>query len=234
MKRISVIIATYQHAQTVGLCLESLFAQTRKPDEVIVVDDGSTDGTRKVVGTFGDKVHYFFQENQGAPSARNFGAREAVGDYVLFCDADVVAAPSMLEKMENALNTHPEIAYVYSGMRFGSKRFRSRPFDAIELRKQNYIHTPSLIRADVLPRFDESLKRFQDWDLWLTLLAKGKIGMALEEELFTLVNVPGRKGISHWLPSFFYRFPWSVLGWKPVHIRAYDEAREIIRLKHRL
>ncbi|MEK7615521.1 MAG: glycosyltransferase family A protein [Patescibacteria group bacterium] len=234
MKRISVIIATYQHAQTLGSCLESLFAQTRKPDEVIVVDDGSTDTTKEVVNAFGDQVNYFFQENQGAPSARNFGMKQVTGDYVLFCDADVIAHPSMLEKMERALETHPEAAYAYSGMRFGHKRFRSQPFSVDKLRKQNYIHTTSLIRTEVRPRFDESIKRFQDWDLWLTLLEEGKHGVGIEEELFVIRSAPGRKGISQWVPSFLYRVPWPLLGWKPAAIRRYDDAKEIVQRKHHL
>ena len=234
MKRISVIIPTYQHAQTLGYCLHSLFAQTRKPDEVIVVDDGSTDETKNVLSEFGEKVRYFFQENKGAPSARNAGARHATGNYLLFCDADVITDPSMLQKMERILEIHPEVTYVYCGMRFGHKRFQSRPFDPSELRRQNYIHTTSLIRANAFPQFDESLKRFQDWDLWLTLLEKGKIGIELQEELFTVRTVPGRNGISQWMPSFFYRIPWSLLGWKPASVRTYDQAREVIRLKHHL
>ncbi len=234
MKRLSVVIPTYQHAQTLGRCLESLFAQTRIPDEIIVVDDGSTDDTKKIVEGYGHHVQYFFQENQGAPAARNFGAQKASGDYILFCDADVLASPTMLQKMEQALETHTEVSYAYCGMSFGHKRFTARTFDPRRLRQQNYIHTTSLIRAQAHPRFDVSLKRFQDWDLWLTFLAKGKIGIAIDVILFSIMPASHRTPISHWLPSFLYKIPWSRIGWMPASIRSYQNARDVIRTKHHL
>jgi len=231
---ISVIIPTYQHARTLSACLKSLLNQTAPPTEIIVVDDGSTDSTRKIVGAFGKQVMYFYQSNQGAPVARNYGAKFATGDLLLFCDADVVASPGMLEKMSKTLNDHPGISYVYCGFRWAHKRFRSRPFDPTVLLHTNFIHTTSLLRAADFPCFDPTLKRFQDWDLWLTLLRKGKWGLSIDEELFRIQLSLGRKGISVWLPSFFYKIPWDRLGWIPDSISAYESARAIIKRKHAL
>ncbi len=231
---ISVIIPTYQHAKTIALCIESLLAQTVPPDEIIVIDDGSTDKTRQIIERLGDRVQYHFQANQGAPSARNAGATLATGDLILFCDADIRMQPQMLQQLSKALSDHPEASYAYSGFFWGRKRFKSRPFDPQALRRGNYIHTASLIRRSAFPGFDPTLKRFQDWDLYLTMLENGHTGVAIEEELFDVMEVQDRKGMSLWLPSFAYRIPWKRLGWKPKVISDYEHAQQIVARKHHL
>ncbi len=231
---ISVVIPTYQHAKTIATCIESLLAQTVPPNEIIVIDDGSTDETRQAVESFGGRVHYRFQTNQGASCARNAGATLATSEFILFCDADIQAEPRMLERLSKALEEHPEASYAYSGFFWGRKRFPSRSFDPQALRRRNYIHTTSLIRRSAFPGFDPSLKRFQDWDLYLTLLENGHSGVAVHQELFTATEVPGRKGISTWLPSIAYKIPWNLIGWKPRAIADYEEARHIVKIKHDL
>lgn len=231
---ISVIIPSYQHAGTIRACLESVLRQTRSPLEVIVVNDGSTDGTERVLAAYRGRVIELNQPNQGSNAARNNGCALAHGDYVIFCDADVVMQPGMLEKMAAQLDRHPEASYVYSSFRFGWKKFRSFIFSPQRLKEMNYIHTTTLIRRAHFPGFDPSLKRFQDWDVWLTMLDAGHIGLYLDEELFRIVDQHGRKGISQWRPSIIYRIPWTRLGWEPASVRRYEEARRIVRTKHRL
>ncbi len=231
---ISVIIPSYQHAGTIRACLESVFAQTRQPDEVIVVNDGSTDGTEKILAQYRGRITEINQPNQGSNAARNNGLALARGTYVIFCDADVVMRRDMLEKMATLLDAHPETSYVYSSFRFGWKKFRSFPFDPQHLKEMNFIHTTSLVRREHLPGFDPALKRFQDWDVWLTMLDQGHIGMYLDEELFRIIDQHGRRGISQWRPSFLYRIPWQWFGWKPPSIQRYDDARRIIHAKHGL
>lgn len=234
MNDISVIIPTYQHAATIGACIRSLLSQTEQPSQIIVVDDGSTDSTRELVRTFGEQVSYVYQANQGAPNARNAGAALATGAFLLFCDADVIAEPEMLKRLRETLTAHPEASYAYSGFRWGTRRFRARPFDPEALRKNNYIHSASLIRSSDFHGFDPTLKRFQDWDVWLTMLERGQHGVAIDADLFQIQHVPGRQGISAWLPSIAYRLPWRLIGWKPKALRAYEAAREVIVKKHSL
>ncbi|KKW45216.1 MAG: hypothetical protein UY95_C0004G0018, partial [Parcubacteria group bacterium GW2011_GWA2_56_7] len=102
------------------------------------------------------------------------------------------------------------------------------------LRRMNFIHTSALIRSDGFPGFDEAIKRFQDWDVWLTLLKEGKEGVFVDEELFRVLLPHGRAGISSWRPSFLYGISWSILGWRPPSVRRYEEARDVIRKKHHL
>ena len=85
---ISVVIPAYNHASSLARCLESLFAQEDVQVEIIVVNDGSTDGTRAVLLPFQDRITTVHQENAGANVARNRGAKRAHGAFLLFVDAD--------------------------------------------------------------------------------------------------------------------------------------------------
>ncbi len=232
---ISVIIPTYQHADMIERCLLSVFSQSLEPREVIVVDDGSTDETQKKLASLirtTPMLHVFRQANRGSNPARNKGFERSSGSRVMFLDADVVMRPDMLEKLSKALDQHTKAGFAYSAFRFGWKRFRSFPFDAVRLRRMNYIHTSALIHREAFSGFDETIRRFQDWDLWLSMLERGTEGVFVSDELFRVVRVHGRKGISSWRPSMFYQLPW--FGKKPESIRAYEAAREIILQKHHL
>jgi len=232
---ISVIIPVHNHAHTFFCTTKSLVNQTYRPIEVIVVNDGSTDDFASVQKDveqflFSNKIEYKFlnQTNAGAPAARNRGFAQSKGEYVIFWDADTVAVPSMLTKMHWALNDNPTASYAYSQFSFGFKKIRSHIFDKQLLKKINFIDTTSLLRRADFPGFDESIKRFQDWDLWLTLLEKNKTGMLVPEVLYKkLVGV--RRGISSWLPSLFYRLPFKIK-----RVKDYEAARDIIVKKHHL
>ena len=231
---ISVIIPTYQHAKTIGHCLDAVFAQTLPPGEVIVVNDGSTDGTEEALKPYLSRIKLVTQENKGSNPARNRGIREAEGDLVVFCDADVRMRPDMLEKLSKALQEHPEASYAYSAFKFGWKTFGGIPFDAARMRERNFVHTTCLVRRAAFPGFDEGIKRLQDWDVWLTMLAEGKTGVLVPEVLFA-VAVEGASRIgSSWLPRFLYRVPWKKFGWAPKAVAKYEAAREVIQKKHGL
>lgn len=231
--RISVIIPSYQHASTLNACLTSIFAQTTKPSEVIVVNDGSTDNTTEVLRAWEDRVVVIHQSNQGGNAARNRGFSVSTGELVLFCDADMILDPTMLAKLADALLHTQEAAYAYSGFRFGWKTFRSQPFDAKKLQQENYIHTSALIRREAFLLFDPAIKRFQDWDLWLSMASKGAYGVHVDEVLFRVQTDARRGGISAWRPSVLYHFPWP--SWaKPSSVVAYEAARAILYKKHHI
>ncbi|MFA6131599.1 MAG: glycosyltransferase family A protein [Patescibacteria group bacterium] len=234
MKSISVIIPSYQHASTIARCLDAVFTQSLKPSEVIIVNDGSTDNTLEVLKKYEGKIKIINQENLGGQLARNNGFAASTGDFVIFCDADVVMRYDMLEKLCKVLEAHPEASYAYSGFRFGWKAFSSFPFDVGRIRKLNFVHTTALIRREHFPGFDPTIKRFQDWDLWLTMMREGHIGFFVDEELFHIIEAGGRQGISKWRPKIFYHIPWKYFGWMPSSVRKYEEAKEIIAKKHGL
>lgn len=225
MPKISVIIPVYNSSKTIGQCLNSIFDQTFKDVEVIVVNDGSTDKSLAILEKFDDRIILLNQENRGAPIARNNGFEKSRGEYVIFCDADVIMKSEMLETMLGVLEAGQEYAYVYSSFKFGFKKFKSIFFSDEKLRQMPYIHTTSLIRRSFFPSFDENLKKFQDWDLWLTILENGGRGLAINRVLF---SVKSGGTMSSWLPSFAYKIPW-LRG-----VKKYKEAEKVIKEKHNL
>lgn len=227
MPQVSIIIPVYNGEQTLAKCLKSIFDQTFRDFKIIVVDDGSTDQTPIILSHFTDTVTIIEQENRGAAAARNAGAAKATGEFLLFCDADIILEPNALATIIDALKQHPQASYAYSAFKFGWKTFKLFPFNAERLRKMPYIHTTSLIRREHFPGFDESLKRFQDWDLWLTMLEQNHTGQFIPEILFTIINPKGT--MSTWLPKIAFMLPWQTQN-----VRKYREAERIIKVKHRL
>lgn len=232
---ISVIIPTYNHASGLPGLLQSIADQTYRDIEVIVVDDGSEDNPCAVVEVikqngFPFQITCVSQENKGAPAARNFGATLAKGEYLIFADADLVFDKSALEKLYSALCDNPTASYAYSSFKFGWKLFEGQSFNEENLKKGNYIHTSALIRRKDFIPFDEELKRFQDWDLWLTMLEQGRKGVFVNEVLFQARVM--RAGISKWKPRFWYKI-WPSF-WQPKNYKAYLNAKEIILKKHGL
>ncbi|PJE76482.1 hypothetical protein COV05_03890 [Candidatus Uhrbacteria bacterium CG10_big_fil_rev_8_21_14_0_10_48_16] len=234
MNRISVIIPTYQHAKTLPRVLDSVKAQSRLPNEIIVVDDGSTDRTKEVLKPYMPDITYLYQANQGAPMARNAGFAESTGDLVIFWDADVVGESCMLESLERALNGHPDASWAYASFFWGKTLFQGKTFDPKALRINNYIHTSSLIRRGDFPGFDPALKRFQDWDLWLTMSEQGKKGIFVDERLYRILVETGRPALSTWMPKMMYNIPWNRLGWMPKRMKDYQASRAVIVTKHHL
>lgn len=184
MERVSVIVPARDAAATIAACLRSIAAQTRPAQEIIVVDDGSADGTADIARQAGARV--VSQPRLGAAAARNAGARLATGDLLFFCDADLLLDPALLETLAAALAAHPEASFAYCAFRWGGKTFGRRPFDAEAVKRNNYISTMSLIRRADFPGFDESLERFQDWDLWLTMTEREKVGVGVPRVLFSV------------------------------------------------
>ncbi len=130
---------------------------------------------------------------------RNRGAEKAKGKYLFFCDDDIILKPGCIEKMVNILEENPNVSFVYcdyrrSGTLSGVQK--GEEWDYIELCKRNYISTMSMVRADAfkLAQFNENLKRYIDWDYWLTLGEFGLDGKYIPEILFTAIF--GKEGIS--------------------------------------
>lgn len=96
MSLVSIIIPNYNREHLVGETIRNMIAQTHEPKEIIVVDDGSTDGSLEVLAGFGDQIQVICQENAGPGAARNTGLRAAKGKYVQFMDSDDFALPNKL------------------------------------------------------------------------------------------------------------------------------------------
>lgn len=231
---ISIVIPSWNHGSLLIQCLASLEVQTYAPFEVIVVDDGSTDDTKEKIKSVHPRyplkvIHS--ERNEGAPSARNKGAREAKGEYLLFLDADIELRPHALMTMIDAIEKN-HVSFAYPSFRFGWKLFKGFTFDAELLKKMPYIHTSALMKREAFPGFDESLKKFQDWDLWLTITEKGGKGIWIPEVLFTVKT--RKQGMSQWLPSLFHAMPWHWVGWMPKELIKYRYWEDVVKKKHKI
>jgi glycosyltransferase involved in cell wall biosynthesis len=229
---IAVVIPCYNHLNVLRRTLEALARQTLKPIEVVVVDDGSVEDQEKIVGEVpGLPVRWMrLRHNHGAPYARNEGSRVTSAPFLLFLDADAELVPVALELLSNTLNANPGADFAYGNFYWGNKHFKLQPFNVEDLKRRNYIHTSSLIRRSAFPGFDESLKKFQDWDLWLTMAENGSRGVWIDRDLMRIE--PRHEGMSRWLPKIAHMIPWHRLGFQPKEIGRYREAEAIVRKKH--
>ena len=162
--RVSVIIAAYNAEAYIAEAVESVLGQTVPPDEVIVVDDGSTDGTRNVLGQFGDRITVLNQTNSGQAVAVNKALAATQGELIGFCDADDLWTPRKLELQLALLDRQGDVEAVFGKVeQFVSpdvpdeQRERLKPAIAImpgELKQCMLIRRAALDRAGP---FDESL-----------------------------------------------------------------------------
>jgi glycosyltransferase involved in cell wall biosynthesis len=162
--RVSVVIATYNSEAYIAEAIESVLGQTVPPDEVIVIDDGSTDGTRGILDGFGDRIIALTQANSGQAVAVNKGLAMARGELIGFCDADDLWTPRKLE-MQLALLDHDGSVEAAFGkvQQFVSpdvpEQHRARLTPAVEI-MPGELKQCMLIRRAALTRigpFDETL-----------------------------------------------------------------------------
>lgn len=112
---ITAVVGAYNAEEHIGETIQSILAQTRPADEIIVVDDGSTDGTLCEIERFGDRVCVIQRPNGGCPAAFNTAFSAATSDYVAMCGADDLWEPTKLERQAAALAAHPEIDLAFAG-----------------------------------------------------------------------------------------------------------------------
>lgn len=140
------------------------------------------------------KVVVVSDEGKGAPYARNKGFKQVDTEFVLFSDNDIQWTINGIKHMMDCLKAHPECTYCYGINRVGPYTQCQEEFDPELLKKHNYISTMTVIRSKDFPGFDESLIRFQDWDVWLNLLLNhNKIGINCNKLIF---STPIRDGIT--------------------------------------
>ena len=197
MPKVSVIIPSYNSEKTVPLTVESALAQTYKDIEVIVVDDGSTDGTRQALAPYMDRIRYIPQENKKHSGARNTGVKAAQGEYLAFLDSDDLWLPEKIERQVAVLDQHPDVVLVACVARYidqegNPARSSGRPVE----RYSGVVEEPSnwtrrLFLGDAVPgggssamvrreallqagMFDEGLDYAEDWDTWMRVSFLGK------------------------------------------------------------
>lgn len=200
---VSVVIPAYNAAAYVGQAIESVLAQTFGDLEILVIDDGSTDGTERVVRA-NPGVRYHRQDNRGVAVARNHGIAEARGRYAAFLDADDLWLPHKLERQLGALRASPSCRVCYSPFFAVDPHLREiglvhgpRVGSALEdlLRFGNVVGTPSTVIGERTlledaGGFDPDLSFCADWDLWIRLAARTEFA-CVDEPLVRYRRHPG-------------------------------------------
>ena len=183
---VSVVLPTYNREASLSAAVRSVLEQSFCDLELIVVDDGSTDGTARLLAEIDDERLRVLTlpTRSGAPAARNHGIEMAKGRYVAFQDSDDIWAVARLASQVKALDeAEPEVAVVYGrtvrrggGKELEMPRAQHRTLDgdlSACLAMDNFVALPAtLVRTEHLRAvgaFDPTLPRFQDWDLWLKL-----------------------------------------------------------------
>lgn len=206
--RISVVIPTYNYGRFIGNAIESVLAQTIPVDEIIVVDDGSTDDTERVVRGYGGKVRYIKQDNKGVSAARNTGVENSSGDFIAFLDADDTWLPKTVESQIEKFREDEKIGLVHCASRiFDGKTGKTIFLNT--LGKEGWVADDLLLfeepsvngcvfmvnrkAFDAVGGFDTRLKIGEDWDLCYRIARKFKVGHISKP----LVNVRSHGENSH-------------------------------------
>ncbi len=186
---VSAVIPAWNAAETIGRAIDSILAQTWGEAEIVVVDDGSTDGTPQVIARDYPQVKLIVQENAGPSAARNKGAFESSGELIAFLDSDDEWTPDKLQVQVTAMQAHPEIDMLGSnGWRtVGEMRYMAMPPWPRERElmpttiadifgERHPEPNTVVIKREVfeaLGGFDAEQQRFEDLDLWCRAIDEG-------------------------------------------------------------
>lgn len=211
MALISVIIPTYNRAPLVKEAVDSVMAQTFKEWELVVVDDGSTDGTGALLEPYGLRLRYIWSGHRGVSAARNLGIRVTSGEWVAFLDSDDLWLPKKLERQMEILRRDPETALCYTdeiwirnGRRVNpGKRHKKHSGWVFERCLPLCLISPSsaVIRREVLREvggFDEGLPACEDYDLWLRITLRHPVIFLEEKLIVKRGGHPGQLSTTHW------------------------------------
>ena len=182
---ISVVIPTYNRRQTIGRSIDSVLNQTLFPSEIIVVDDGSTDGTSDYIQSNFPSIKLLSQPNKGVSAARNMGIKSIDANWIALLDSDDEWFSQKLEKQVLALSQNPDVKFCHTEekwfrngvhvnqmkkhQKYGGHIF-SKCLDICRISPSSVLFHQSLL--DDVGYFDKDLKVCEDYDLWLRITAK--------------------------------------------------------------
>ena len=172
---VSVVVPVYNLEKYIENCLKSIVAQTYKNLEILCIDDGSTDGSARIIKEFAgtdERIKYFYQRNQGLSATRNEGIRISTGEYILFIDPDDFLHVEAVERFvqaaleEKADLVCSELKYVYNNKISVNSKISERDFYSVSIAdmfykyKCGYMVNGSLFKRDLIfdKRFMESIK----------------------------------------------------------------------------
>jgi len=193
---ISVVIPTYNRYEVLQRALKSVYSQSYKPKEIIIIDDGSNDETAQIQKLF-PQIKYYYQENSGVSSARNLGIKKAICEWIAFLDSDDEFHLDKLRYQIEFHKKHPDILMSYTDekwirnasevkmpkkyQKFGGSIFTECLSHCIIAPSATMMHKDLLGSVGL---FDETLEVCEDYDLWLRVASKNEIGL-IDKKLIT-------------------------------------------------
>ena len=190
--KVSVIIPNYNYSRYISEAINSVLAQTVTDIELIVVDDGSTDGSKEILESYGTRIRAIFQQNQGVAAARNHGVRSSRGEYIAFLDADDFWFPEKIAKQIEVLAGDPELGLVHVGLveiDGGGNRLAEKSDgmvgwvadDLLRLERSVILGGGSGFMVtreafDAVGGFDCRLSTSADWDLFYQIGSRYQVG----------------------------------------------------------
>jgi glycosyltransferase involved in cell wall biosynthesis len=190
---VSVVIPTYNRWPMVDEAVASVLAQNYKDFEVIVIDDGSEDGTIEQLGKYGTRIRLFSESRRGVAAARNSGVRQSTGRYVAFLDSDDLWKPKKLEVQVGFMESHlgaeicqTEEVWIRNGVRVNPKKKHLKPSgDIFRASLDLCLVSPSAVMMtrklfDRQGGFDESFPVCEDYDLWLRVAVETPVFLVPE------------------------------------------------------
>ena len=184
--RVTVIMPAYQSESTIGASISSVLWQTYEDVELVVADDGSTDGTRDIVKGFGDRVRFVERPHTGAAAARNAAIRESTGQLLSFCDSDDVLFPKHIEALveahagdgdivtANALWMYPN--GIVPGRTVHGRRIPAPDDQRMAILQRNFVSPMSIFSRKLVEEvgvFSEELEPAEDLAFWLEAIFAG-------------------------------------------------------------
>lgn len=187
---ISAVIPVYNRETTIRRALDSVLRQTLPPDEIIVTDDGSVDGTPEILKSYGSAIKIIRTANRGVSAARNTAIDRSSGTWIALLDSDDEWLPHKLEMQAEYLGRHPGLKICQSGEIWIRNGRRVNPMKK-HLKPEGDIFFPSLKMCLVSPSavifqklmfesvggFDEDLPVCEDYDLWLRISLNYSVGL---------------------------------------------------------
>jgi glycosyltransferase involved in cell wall biosynthesis len=194
---VSVMIPCFNHGHFLAETIESVLAQTKAVDEIIVIDDGSTDRTSQVASSYLDAIQYVYKANGGVSTALNAGIRRATGDWVCWLSADDLFMPNKIERQLEYVRVHPNVGLVYTDFyivgedaneiisRARSSTFPDRKTWEEQLLKTGCLFNGSttMIRRTLFYKvglFHPELLHSQDYNMWIRLAGACDFGFVPE------------------------------------------------------
>jgi glycosyltransferase involved in cell wall biosynthesis len=203
---VSVVVPAYNAAWCVGKAIDSVLAQDFRGFELVVVNDGSTDGTAEALAGYGDAIRVVMQRNGGLPNARNAGIREARGEFVAFLDADDWWLPGKLGRQVALMRQRPDIGFSSTAARvvdpdggllnvWGCARWEGAFLAHLFGSNADVAGSGSAVIArkalfDRVGGFDETLRSLEDIDMWMRLAAVSDYA-CIDEPLAVILKRPG-------------------------------------------